>query len=50
MADPDADFDALMAEMGKLQDEIGRRERLGPRQPALPGLDALQCPDPDRPP
>ena len=48
MADPDADFDALLAEMGDLQD--------GPRRTPTPGtstaqleqaMDALRCPPPD---
>jgi ATPase subunit of ABC transporter with duplicated ATPase domains len=34
---PDADFDALMAEMGQLQEDIDARRRLGPRLPARAG-------------
>ena len=37
MAEPDADFDALLAEMGTLQEEIDARRRLGPRLPARAG-------------
>ena len=37
MAEPDADFDALLAEMGTLQEAARRRRRLGPRLPARAG-------------
>ena len=37
MGEPDADFDALLAEMGELQEEIDHARRLGPRQPARAG-------------
>ena len=37
MADPDADFDALMAEMGTAPGRDRRRKRLGPGLPALAG-------------
>ena len=37
MADPDADFDALLAEMGTLQEAIDARRRLGPRLAARAG-------------
>ncbi len=37
MAEPDADFDALMEEMGKLQEADRRRRRVGPRLPAGAG-------------
>ena len=34
---PDADFDALLAEMGELQEEIDHADALGPRLPARAG-------------
>ncbi len=37
MAEPDADFDTLLAEMGTLQEQLDHRERLGPRLPARAG-------------
>ena len=37
MAEPDADFDALLAEMGTLQEDDRRRRRVGPRLPARAG-------------
>ena len=37
MAEPDADFDALLAEMGELQEDIDARRRVGPRRPARAG-------------
>ena len=37
MADPDADFDTLLAEMGTLQDEIDAADALGPRLAARAG-------------
>ncbi len=49
MADPDADFDALMAEMGKLQDEIDAVEGWDLDSKISQAMDALQCPDPDTP-
>ena len=49
MADPDADFDALMAEMGKLQDEIDAVEGWDLDSKLSQAMDALQCPDPDMP-
>ena len=49
MADPDADFDALMAEMGKLQDEIDAVEGWDLDSKLSQAMDALQCPDPDTP-
>lgn len=47
MADPDADFDALMAEMGKLQDEIDAANGWDLDSQLTQAMDALQCPDPD---
>ncbi|WP_307739985.1 energy-dependent translational throttle protein EttA [uncultured Parolsenella sp.] len=49
MADPDADFDALMAEMGKLQDEIDAVGGWDLDSQLTQAMDALQCPDPDTP-
>ena len=37
MAEPDADFDTLLAEMGTLQEEIDARGRVGPRLAARAG-------------
>ena len=49
MAAPDADFDALMDEMGKLQDEIDAANGWGLDSQLSQAMDALQCPDPDAP-
>ncbi len=49
MADPDADFDALMTEMGKLQDEIDAANGWDLDSQLSQAMDALQCPDPDAP-
>ena len=49
MADPDADYDALMAEMGKLQDEIDAANGWDLDSQLSQAMDALQCPDPDAP-
>lgn len=49
MAEPDADFDALMAEMGKLQDEIDAKNGWDLDSQLSQAMDALQCPDPDMP-
>jgi ATP-binding cassette ChvD family protein len=49
MADPDADFDALMEEMGKLQDEIDAGNGWDLDSQLTQAMDALQCPDPDAP-
>ena len=49
MANPDADFDALMAEMGKLQDEIDAVDGWDLDSKLSQAMDALQCPDPDTP-
>ena len=49
MAEPDADFDALMAEMGKLQDEIDAVDGWDLDSKLSQAMDALQCPDPDTP-
>ncbi len=49
MADPDADFDALMAEMGELQDAIDAANGWDIDSQLSQAMDALQCPDPDAP-
>ena len=49
MAAPDADFDALMAEMGRLQDEIDAANGWDLDSQLSQAMDALQCPDPDMP-
>lgn len=47
MAEPDADFDALMAEMGELQDAIDAVDGWDLDSQLSQAMDALQCPDPD---
>ena len=47
MADPDADFDALMTEMGKLQEEIDHRNAWDLDSQLEQAMDALRCPAPD---
>ena len=49
MADPDADFDALMEEMGKLQDEIDAGDGWDLDSQLTQAMDALQLPDPQAP-
>lgn len=49
MADPEADYDALMAEMGKLQEEIDAANGWDIDSQLEQAMDALQCPDPDSP-
>ncbi|MDF7665369.1 energy-dependent translational throttle protein EttA [Bifidobacterium sp. ESL0745] len=49
MADPNADYDALMAEMGKLQEEIDAANGWDIDSQLEQAMDALQCPDPDTP-
>ncbi|WP_165247957.1 energy-dependent translational throttle protein EttA [Adlercreutzia sp. ZJ141] len=49
MAEPDADFDALMDEMGRLQDEIDAKNGWDLDSQLSQAMDALQCPDPDMP-
>ncbi|MDO4429220.1 MAG: energy-dependent translational throttle protein EttA, partial [Atopobiaceae bacterium] len=49
MADPDADFDALMEEMGTLQTEIDAANGWDLDSQLSQAMDALQCPDPDAP-
>ena len=47
MADPDADYDALLAEMGKLQEEIDHRNAWDLDSQLEQAMDALRCPAPD---
>ena len=47
MAEPDADFDALMAEMGKLQEEIDHADAWDLDSQLEQAMDALRCPPPD---
>ncbi|MDO4244076.1 MAG: ATP-binding cassette domain-containing protein, partial [Actinomyces sp.] len=47
MADPDADFDALMEEMGTLQTEIDAANAWDLDSQLEQAMDALRCPPPD---
>jgi ATP-binding cassette ChvD family protein len=47
MADPDADYDALLAEMGKLQEEIDHRNAWDLDSQLEQAMDALRCPPGD---
>ncbi|WP_342371821.1 energy-dependent translational throttle protein EttA [Propioniciclava soli] len=49
MAEPDADFDALMAEMGELQTELDHRNAWDLDSQLSQAMDALQCPPGDSP-
>ena len=49
MAEPDADFDALMDEMGRLQTELEHRNAWEIDSMLEQAMDALQCPPPDAP-
>ena len=49
MADPDADFDALMAEMGEVQTELDHRNAWDIDSQLEQAMDALRCPPPDAP-
>ncbi|MCL1800117.1 MAG: energy-dependent translational throttle protein EttA [Promicromonosporaceae bacterium] len=49
MAEPDADFDALLAEMGKLQEEIDHADAWDLDAQLELAMDALRCPPPDAP-
>ena len=49
MTDPDADFDALMEEMGELQEAIDAANGWDLDSQLAQAMDALQCPDPDAP-
>ena len=47
MANPDADYDKLLEEMGKLQEEIDHRNAWDLDAQLEMAMDALRCPDPD---
>ncbi len=47
MAEPDADFDALMAEMGRLQEDIDHADAWDLDSQLEQAMDALQCPPGD---
>ena len=47
MAEPDADFDALMAEMGEVQTELDHRNAWDIDSQLEQAMDALRCPPPD---
>ncbi len=47
--DPDADFDALMAEMGTLQEELDHANAWDMDSQLEQAMDALRCPPPDTP-
>ena len=49
MTDPDADFDALMEEMGKLQEDIDHADAWDLDSQLEQAMDALRCPPPDSP-
>lgn len=49
MADPDADFDALMAEMGTLQEDIDNADAWDLDSQLEQAMDALRCPPGDWP-
>ena len=49
MADPDADFDTLLAEMGKLQEDIDAADAWDIDSQLEQALDALRCPPSDSP-
>ncbi|WP_010148913.1 energy-dependent translational throttle protein EttA [Serinicoccus profundi] len=47
MAQPDADYEALMEEMGKLQEEIDHADAWDLNAQLEQAMDALRCPPPD---
>ena len=47
MAEPDADYDALLAEMGHLQEAIDAADAWDLDSQLEPAMDALRCPPPD---
>ncbi|MFZ2625522.1 MAG: energy-dependent translational throttle protein EttA [Propionibacterium sp.] len=49
LADPDADYDTLLAEMGELQVELDNRNAWDVDSQLQQAMDALQCPPPDTP-
>jgi len=48
LADPDADYDTLLAEMGELQAELDARQAWDIDSQLEQAMDALQCPPPDQ--
>ncbi|HET8595060.1 MAG TPA: energy-dependent translational throttle protein EttA [Intrasporangium sp.] len=49
MANPDADYDALLAEMGQLQEDIDHADAWDLDNQLEQAMDALRCPPPDTP-
>ena len=49
LANPDADFDSLLEEMGKLQEEIDRLDAWDLENQLEQAMDALRCPPSDSP-
>jgi ATP-binding cassette ChvD family protein len=49
MAHPDADYDALLTEMGKLQEDIDHADAWDLDSQLEQAMDALRCPPPDSP-
>ncbi len=49
MANPDADYDSLLTEMGKLQEEIDHADAWDLDSQLEQAMDALRCPPPDSP-
>ncbi|MBI4901169.1 MAG: energy-dependent translational throttle protein EttA [Actinobacteria bacterium] len=49
LGEPDADYDALLAEMGDLSTELDHREAWELDSKLEQAMDALRCPDPDMP-
>ncbi len=47
MANPDADYDKLLAEMGTLQEQLDHRNAWDLDSQLEQAMDALRCPDPD---
>lgn len=47
MADPDADYDKLLSEMGKLQEQLDHRNAWDLDAQLEQAMDALRCPPPD---
>jgi ATP-binding cassette ChvD family protein len=49
LADPDADYDKLLAEMGELQEQLDHRQAWDLDAQLEQAMDALRCPPPDSP-
>jgi ATPase subunit of ABC transporter with duplicated ATPase domains len=47
MANPDADYDKLLAEMGDLQEKLDHRNAWELDSQLEQAMDALRCPPPD---